>query len=61
MTVCQDNADSTDKEVRIDAILIYFSKASDLVPHDRLLVKIAISGVVSSVFEWVREIVFGRT
>ena len=28
---------------RIDAIVIDFSKAFDLVPHDRLLMKIAVS------------------
>ena len=31
----------TGREVRTDAIIIYFSKAFDLVPHDRLLTKIA--------------------
>jgi len=34
---------------RIDAIIIDFSKAFDLVPHDRLLMKIANSGVDSRV------------
>ena len=34
-----------DKGDRIDAIRIDFSKAFDLVPHDRLLRKIANSGV----------------
>jgi hypothetical protein len=31
--------------VRIDAIITDFSKASDLVPHDRLLRKLTVSGV----------------
>jgi hypothetical protein len=53
--VCQDNADSTDNEDRIDAILIDLSKDFDFVPHDRLLMKIAISGVDSRVVPWVRE------
>jgi hypothetical protein len=34
-----------DKKDRIDAIVIDFSNAFDLVPHDRLLMKNAISGV----------------
>jgi hypothetical protein len=34
-----------DNGSRIDAIVIDFSKAFDLVPHDRLLTKIAASGV----------------
>jgi hypothetical protein len=46
---------------RIDAIVIDFSKAFDLVPHDRLLMKIANSGVDSRVVAWVREFLLGRT
>jgi len=46
---------------RIDAIVIDFSKACDLVPHDRLLMKIAISGLDSRVVAWVREFLRGRT
>ena len=45
ITVCQDIADSLDEGVSIDAIIIDFSKAFDLVPHDRLLTKLAASGV----------------
>ena len=44
-TLCQDIADSLDNGGRIDAIVVDFSKAFDLVPHGRLLVKIASSGV----------------
>jgi hypothetical protein len=44
-TVCQDIADSLDEAVRTDVIIIDFSKASDLVPHDRLLMKITETGV----------------
>jgi hypothetical protein len=46
---------------RIDAIVIDFSKAFLLVPHDRLLMKTAILGVDSSVVTWVRELLFGCT
>ena len=60
ITVCQDIADSMDNGDRIDAIVIDFSKAFDLVPHDRLLMKIAISGVDSRVVAWVREFLLGR-
>ena len=60
-TVCQDIADSMDNGDRIDAIVIDFSKAFDLVPHHRLLMKIAISGVDSRIVAWVREFVRGRT
>jgi hypothetical protein len=50
-----------DKGDRIDAIVIDFSKAFDLVPHDWLLMKIAISGVDSRTVAWVREFLRGRT
>jgi hypothetical protein len=39
---------------RIDAIVIDFSKAFDLVPHDWLLMEIAISGWDSRIVAWVR-------
>ena len=45
VTVCQDIMDSLDERVRTDAIIIDFSKAFDLIPHDRLLTKIAATGV----------------
>jgi len=61
IAVCQDIADSMDNGDRINAIVIDFSKAFDLVPHHRLLTKIAISGVDSSVVAWVREFLLGRT
>jgi len=45
VTGCQDIADSLDAGDRTGAIIIHFSKAFDLVPHDRLLTKIATAGV----------------
>jgi len=61
ITVCQDIADTMDNGDWIDAIVIDLSKAFDLVPHDRLLMKIAISGVDSRIVAWVREFLRGRT
>ena len=46
---------------KIDAIIVDFSKAFDLVPHGRLLTKIANSGEDSKVVVWIREFVLGRT
>jgi hypothetical protein len=43
-TVYQDIPDSLDNRDRFDAVIIDFSKAFDLVPHGRLLTKIANSG-----------------
>ena len=60
-TVCQYIADSLDKVVGIDAIIIDFSKAFDLVSHDLLLTKLAASGVDSRVVVWVREFLVDRT
>jgi len=42
---CQNIADSLDKGVRTVRIIIDFSKTFDLVPHGRLLTKIAATGV----------------
>ena len=61
ITVCQDIADSLDNGDRIDAIIVDFSKAFDLVPHGRLLTKIANSGVDARVVVWIREFLLGRT
>jgi len=61
ITVCQDTADSLDEGVGIDAIIIDFSKAFDLVPHDQLFMKLVASGVDSRVVVWVREFLVGRT
>jgi hypothetical protein len=61
VTVCQDIADSLDEGVRTDAIIIDFSKAFDLVPHDRLLTKIATTGVDFRVVVWVKEFLLRRT
>ena len=61
ITVCQDIEDSLFEDVGIDAIIIDFSKAFVLVPYDRLLTKLADSGVDSRIVVWVREILVGRT
>jgi len=56
ITVCQNIADSFDEGVGIDAIIINFFKALDLV-HDRLLTKLAASDGDSRLLEWVRELI----
>jgi len=61
ITVCQDIANSLDKGFEIVAIIIDFSKVFDIVPHDRLLMKLASSGVDSRVVCWVREFLVGFT
>ena len=59
--VCQDIVDSMDNGDRINAIVIDFLMAFDLVLRDRLLMKIAISGVDSRVVTWVKEFLLGHT
>jgi hypothetical protein len=61
IAVCQDIADSLDNGDKIDAIIVDFSKAFDLVPHGQLLTKIANLGVDSRVVVWTREFLLGRT
>jgi len=61
VTVCQDIADSMDNGDKIDAIIVEFSKAFDLVPHGRLLTTIANSVVDSRVVVCRREFNLGRT
>jgi len=61
ITVCQHMLDSLDNGNRIDAIIIDFSKAFDLVPHGRLLTVIANSGVDSRVVVCIKEFLLGRT
>ena len=56
----QDLRDSLDGGVGIDAIIIDFSKVSDLVPHNRLLTKLMASGVDSRVLVWLGEFLVGR-
>jgi hypothetical protein len=53
--VCQDIADSLDKGDGTDAIIIEFYKAFNMVPHDRLLTKLADSGVGRRVLVWLGE------
>jgi len=61
ITVCQDIADCLDEGFRIGAIIIDFSKAFDLVPHDRLLTELAASDLDWRVDIVVWEFLVGRT
>ena len=61
ITVCQDIGDSLDEAIRLDAIIIDFSKAFDRVPHDRLLKKIVDTGVDPRVVAWIKEFLLGRS
>jgi hypothetical protein len=56
VTFFQATADSLDKGVRTYAIITDFSKAFDLVPRDRLLTKIAATGVDFRVVVWIKGV-----
>jgi hypothetical protein len=60
ITVCHDITDALDNGDMIDAIIVDFSKAFDLVPHGQLLIKIANSGMDSRVVVWIREFLLGH-
>jgi len=61
VTVCHDTADSLDDGVRTDAKITDFSKAFDLVPHDKLLTKIAATGVDLRIVVRAQEFLLGRS
>jgi len=52
--------DSLDNGDKIDAIVVDFLKAFDLVSHGWLLTKIANSAVGSRIVVWIREFLLGR-
>jgi len=59
--MCQDIAKTLGEEVGIDMIIIDFTKAFDLVPHNQLLTNLATSGVDARVVVWVSEFLVDRT
>ena len=61
VTFCQDIANSLVEGVRTDAIIIDFSEAFDLVPHDRQLTKFAATGMDLRVVVWIKEFLLGRS
>jgi hypothetical protein len=59
VTVCHDIADSLDEGVRTGANIIDFPKAFDLVPHNRLLMRIAETGLDLRVVVWAKDFLLG--
>jgi hypothetical protein len=45
----------------IDAILLYFSKTFDKVPHRRLLMKLDHYGIRGTTLKWIQDFLIGRT
>lgn len=61
VSVSQDIADSLDKGTTVHAIIIDFTKAFDLVPHDKLIQKISRLNIDRRVALWIREFLNSRT
>ncbi|KAJ4430057.1 hypothetical protein ANN_22265 [Periplaneta americana] len=60
-SLVQDLAEGVDRGGRIDAVVIDFSKAFDLVPHDILIDKLSRLGIDKRVVLWIQEFLKGRT
>ena len=56
-----DLAQSLDKKKQTDLAILYFSKAFDRVPHQRLLKKLAHYGVQGNTHKWIESFLSGRT
>jgi len=56
----QDITGSLNEGVGVDVIIIDLSKYFDLVPHDRLSMKLSSPSVDARVVVWVREFLVGR-
>ncbi len=60
VSLLQDLADEIDNGGRVDAIVIDFAKAFDVVPHDRLVNKLIDSGIDTRVVAWINELLRDR-
>jgi len=58
--VCQDIADLQDNRAKLDALIIDFLEAFDLVSHNRLFMNITASFVELGVGLWIREFLLGH-
>ena len=55
LTALEDWTEMLDRGVPVDAIYLDFSKAFDLVPHERSLVKLKALGINGQALGWIRE------
>ena len=54
-------SESLDKGVQVDAVVIDFAKAFDVVPHDILIRKLVETNIDKRVVLWIREFLTNRT
>lgn len=57
----QDIHSSIDAGIQVDSIFLDFSKAFDRVPHNRLLMKLALLNIHPLVIAWVKVFLFSRS
>ena len=50
-----------DSREEVDIAILDFSKAFDVVPHERLLRKLRLYGIEGKCLAWIREFLMGRT
>jgi len=60
LVTINDLAKSIDEISQIDAILVNFSKAFDMVSHSRLLLKLEHYGIRNSTLSWITDFLSGR-
>ena len=60
-TTVEDLAAVLDQRGQVDCVILDFSKASDKVPHQRLLVKLRHSGLPESFISWMRGFLTKRS
>ncbi len=60
VSLFQDIADEVDDSGWVDAVIIDFAKAFDVVPHDKLVHKLLQSGIDTRVVAWIDELLRDR-
>ena len=61
LVTIQDISANLDEGEQIDAVLLDFSKAFDMVPHQRLLLKLRHYGIGDSTLQWVQSFLLDRS
>jgi hypothetical protein len=61
LQVMEDFTSLVDQSHDIDVVYCDFRKAFDSVPHERLLVKLAVYGICGDTLKWIRSFLSGRT
>jgi hypothetical protein len=60
LTLTHHLASSLDSHIQQDLVMLYFSKAFDKVPHQRLLKKLAHYGIQDTTYKWIKAFLSNR-